>query len=278
MQFGVIDFLPKPIDPGVLLSMVRNLPSPIFPLVDDEGKEGTGLLAQFFPFLVHELRNPLQAIGGALTIIEKRTNQQDQPLAQSIHIIKDEVQHLIGFVQKCLDFVRPVNKDFIIETDLNELVKLCLKMVAYMVPGTTETVEMATDLDPQLPRVYVNYEEIKQVLLNCMKNGLEAMQKHPVKKLQITTKGKVLHQSGWVEIHIQDSGEGIKKENLKLIGTPFFTTKIRGTGLGLAVCNRIIADRHHGKMLVESEEGKGTAIIIKLPLTGKKEGPVPGER
>ncbi|MEW6184536.1 MAG: ATP-binding protein [Thermodesulfobacteriota bacterium] len=276
MQFGVIDFLPKPIDQEVLISAVRNIPTILNPLVEDEGKEGTGLLAQFFPFLVHELRNPLQAIGGALTIIEKRTDLQDQPLAQSINIIKDEVQHLTGFVQKCLDFVRPVNKDFTLETDLNELIRLCLKMVTYMMPGTAERVEIAAELDPQLPKVYVNYEEIKHVLLNCLKNSMEAMQKRPAPKLQLLTTSKVLNQSGWVEIHIRDSGEGIKKENLKLIGTPFFTTKIRGTGLGLAVCNRIIADRHKGKVLIESEEGKGTEITIKLPLTLKGEGPDQG--
>ncbi len=166
IQYGVLDIIPKPLSEEALLSVVEKPPTLIQPLNQEGGKEGTGLLAQFFPFLVHELRNPLQAIGGALTIIEKRTDMSDQPLAQSIQIIKEEVQHLIGFVQRCLDFVRPVNKDYIVEIDLNQLVLQSLKMATYVVPGTAESVEMATDLAPDLPPIYGNYEETGAVELH----------------------------------------------------------------------------------------------------------------
>jgi two-component system, sporulation sensor kinase E len=69
-----------------------------------------------------------------------------------------------------------------------------------------------------------------------------------------------------VAVVIKDTGIGIKKEDLKHIGIPFFTTKIRGTGLGLALCRRIIIERHQGEFLIESEAGKGTAVTIKLPV------------
>ena len=140
-----------------------------------------------------------------------------------------------------------------------------------MFQETTGDLKMLTDFDPDLPKVYVNYEEIKQVLLNCMKNGVEAMNQSSLKELTIKTTKKVFNQAGWVEIIISDTGLGIKNENLELIGTPFFTTKIRGTGLGLAICHRIIVDRHKGKILIESEEAKGTTVTIKLPLNPKRE-------
>ena len=92
------------------------------------------------------------------------------------------------------------------------------------------------------------------------------MNQSPTKELTIKMINKALHNSGWVDIIIGDNGLGIKKENIKKLGTPFFTTKIRGTGLGLAICHRIIVDRHKGKMLIESEEGKGTTVTIRLPV------------
>jgi signal transduction histidine kinase len=272
MEYGVIDFFPKPIAENTLLQALKKAPTVIQPISAGFEQEGISVLSQFFPFLVHELRNPLQAIGGALNIIEKRSSLEDKPLAQSLGIIKEEVQHLSGFVQKCLDFVRPLNRDFCLEIDLNELIALCIKMTTYMFPEASSAVKVHTGFDPNLPKVYANYEEIKQVLLNLLKNGFEAMNQSSSKELTVQTINKAFQNTGWVEIIISDTGLGIKNENLKLIGTPFFTTKIRGTGLGLAVCHRVIVDRHKGKILIESEEGTGTTITIKLPVNPRREG------
>jgi signal transduction histidine kinase len=170
-----------------------------------------------------------------------------------------------------LDFVRPLNRDFYLEIDLNEMVGLCIKMTTYMFPEASSAVKVIAGFDPNLPKVYANYEEIKQVLLNLLKNGFEAMNQTSSKKLTVKTVNKVFNNTGWVEIIIRDTGSGIKNENLKLIGTPFFTTKIRGTGLGLAVCHRIIVERHKGKILIDSEEAIGTTVTIKLPVNPRRE-------
>ena len=263
---GVIDFFPKPIDPSDLLNAVKNAASLFNPLRMELGQDKSSLMQKFFPFLIHELRNPLQAIGGAVSIIEKRSNLKDKPLSQSLRIIQEEVQYINGFIQNCLDFIRPLNKSFWIEVDLQELVVQSLKRLSYMFQEAIDGVTITTYFDASLPKVYANYEEIKEVLLNIFKNAVEAMDQSETKALTIKVTHKTLYGSGWVDVAVSDQGRGIGQDQVQHLGTPFFTTKLRGTGLGLAICHRIIVDRHKGKMMIESREGQGTTVTIKLPV------------
>jgi signal transduction histidine kinase len=230
------------------------------------------LLNRFFPFFAHEIRNPLQAIGGALTIIERRSQIKDPPLNQSIAIIKEEVQHLTGFVQECLDFVRPPNKRHWGTIDLNETIQHLINILTAMFTDRTETIIVSPCLSPGLSKVYANYEEIKKVIINILRNGFEALRNQLDGVLTIRTSNKIYQNKKGIEIIIQDNGAGIKKEDMAYIGTPFFTTKLRGTGLGLAICRRIIEERHNGRFSIASEEDKGTIVTIILPIY-QEDGP-----
>ena len=119
------------------------------------------------------------------------------------------------------------------------------------------------DMNSSLPKIYVNYEEIKQAFLNIVKNAFEAMPEGG--QFTIRTRDKS-DPPKFVEVTFVDNGIGIKKENLSKLSNPFFTTKLRGTGLGLAICHRIINERHGGKIYIESEENKGTTIRVELPI------------
>jgi two-component system sporulation sensor kinase A len=126
----------------------------------------------------------------------------------------------------------------------------------------SKKIRIVTDLDPNLPKIYVNYEEIKQAFLNIVKNGFEAMPEGG----EFTIKTRYKSDSAkHIEIIFADKGIGIKKENLSKLFNPFFTTKLRGTGLGLAICRKIIAERHHGEIYIESEENRGTTVKVELP-------------
>jgi signal transduction histidine kinase len=263
---GVIDFFQKPIPPADLLNAVNIATSLFNPMRMDLGQDENFLMQKFFPFLIHELRNPLQAMGGAVSIIEKRSNLKDKPLSQSLRIIKEEVQYISGFIQNCLDFIRPLNKSFWIEVDLQEMVLQCLKRLSYMFQETIDQITINTYFDHDLPKVYASYEEIKEVLMNLLKNAVEAMDQSQAKVLTVKVIHKNLFGSGWADLVISDQGRGIRSDQVQHLGTPFFTTKLRGTGLGLAICHRIIVDRHKGKMVIESQEGQGTTIIVKLPV------------
>jgi signal transduction histidine kinase len=271
MRKGAIDFISKPFENEVLLGAVKNALEIRDAQVEDKRFERYPSLDRFFPFLAHEIRNPLHAISGALAIIQRRSDLKDELLSQSVKIINEEVQHLNEFVQECLNFVRPPSAIRFVEMEINEVTSVVLNIVSHMYESGSKRIRIVKDLDHSLPKIYANYEEMKQAFLNIVKNAFEAMPEGGV----LTIKARRQPDSPrYVEIIFIDSGVGIKQENLKSLFNPFFTTKQRGTGLGLAICRRIIAERHHGKIHIESAENKGTTVKIELPV-GRRLGDAP---
>jgi signal transduction histidine kinase len=263
MRRGAIDFLSKPIENEVLLTAVKNALRIRDAQIEDRQFEKYPSLEIFFPFLAHEIRNPLHAISGALAIIQRRSDSKDEVLSQSIKIINEEVQHLNEFVQECLNFVRPPNIGRFVEVEIDDIISVVFNIVSHMYESGSKKIRVVKDLDPNLPKVYGNYEEIKQAFLNIVKNAFEAMPEGGI----LTIKARRKPDSPrYIEILFKDNGTGIKQENLESLFNPFFTTKLRGTGLGLAICRRIIAERHHGKIHIESEGRKGATVKIELPI------------
>ncbi len=264
MKAGAIDFLSKPFNFDDLLNAVHNA----FKISDAQREEKKDEryphLEKFFPFLAHEIRNPLHAISGALAIIQRRSDLKDEILSQSVKVIQEEVQHLNEFVQECLDFVRPPSESRFVEIDINEVISFIVNTIPHRFEELCQKMSVSTDLTPGLPKIFGNYEEIKQALLNLVRNGLEAMDNGG--ELIIRSSFHPEPKPGWVRVVLVDHGLGMKEENLQFLFHPFFTTKPRGTGLGLAICKRIIVERHQGKIQIESQEGKGTTVTVELPI------------
>ena len=272
MRKGAIDFLSKPFDHEVLLKSIRNALEIRAAQIEDRGFDRFPSLERFFPFLAHEIRNPLHAISGALTIIQRRSDLKDDLLVQSVKIINEEVQHLNDFVQECLNFVRPPNAVRFIEVEINEVISVVMNIISHMLESESKKIKILTEMDPDLPKIYGNYEEIKQAFLNIVKNCFEAM---PEGGQLITRTCRKSASPKYIEVTFTDTGTGIRKENMNNLFTPFFTTKLRGTGLGLAICRRIITERHHGRIRIESEEGRGTTVRVELPI-GRRLGDISG--
>lgn len=263
MRKGAADFLSKPVEHDVLLSSVKNALEIRDAQIEDRRLDRYPSLERFFPFLAHEIRNPLHAISGALAIIQRRSDLKDDLLNQSIKIINEEVHHLNEFVQECLNFVRPPNVVHFVGVEIPEVISVVINIISHIYESESKNIRILTDMDPDLPKIYANYEEIKQAFLNIVKNAFEAMPEGG----EFTIKACVKEDSQkQVEITFRDNGIGIKKENLDKLFNPFFTTKLRGTGLGLAISRRIIVERHHGKIYLESEEKKGTTLKVELPV------------
>ena len=208
-------------------------------------------------YVSHEIKNPLMVIGGLARQVERR-QEKDDPSKEKLKIIVDEIKRLENFLNELKDFTRPaqINKKTI---DLNHVVEDTLQLMedaAY-----DKDIRIITHLEPSLPAIMADPNQLKQVFVNLVKNSLEAMDIPG--KITITSginKGKVF-------CSIEDTGKGIGQEELDKIFHPFFTTKDKGTGLGLAVTYKIITD-HHGTISVSSTPGKGTCFTISLPMVG----------
>ena len=161
-------------------------------------------------------------------------------------------------VNDLLNFSRQ-NEVLAQETDLNELLRGMVEEASHK--DLYQSIELATDLDPDLPPIQADPLQLHQVFLNLMSNAAEAMPGGGRLTLR-TQRGPA---AGTITVQVQDTGVGISDENMSKLFTPFFTTKPigKGTGLGLAIIYGIVK-MHRGQISVQSEEGQGTTFTLTL--------------
>ena len=219
-------------------------------------REKSVLLEEMAPVLAHEIRNPLGSIKGAAQYLRSEAaREEDQRL---LDVIIEEVNRLNSVVTQFLNYAKPFNLNRQDE-DINEIVKKAVSIVK--MNNLAESVAIETDLRSGLPVVSVDAEQIVQVILNIVLNAIEAMPDGG--RLTLRTK-KINSDAGEaVGIAIRDTGRGIKKEDIRSVFKPFFTTRERGVGLGLAICERIIRN-HGGDIRVKSIPDQGTIFHIRL--------------
>jgi signal transduction histidine kinase len=180
---------------------------------------------------------------------------EDPSAQEKLRIIQTEVKRLESFLGELRDFLRPAQPSKQ-EIDLNQVIR---EVKALMEEAVQEKgIRFEDQLNPSLPPVEADPNQLKQVLLNLVKNALEATEGH----------GVILVSSGTdddrVWLSVQDTGKGMSTEVQEKIFHPFYTTKEKGTGLGLAVINKIVTD-HHGDVTVSSAAGSGSTFTVRLP-------------
>lgn len=205
--------------------------------------------------LAHEIRNPLASIKGTAEILADRFQPHEREY-EFAHILIKEVNRLNRVVTEFLDFARP-RSPRLMPSDLNELVQSVLLLTERKAQGHGVAVE--TQLAPGLPRVRIDPEQIKQVLLNLVLNAVDAMPHGGA----LTVETALADDA--VRCRLSDTGKGIRREDLGRIFNPFFTTKPDGTGLGLSIAHRIL-EAHRGRIEVSSQEGAGTTFTLTLPV------------
>lgn len=203
--------------------------------------------------LAHEIKNPLGAIKGAAQYLEPSESNTTQH--EFLKIIIDEVDRLNKVVTQFLNYAKPFHENWV-ETNLDDLIKKTIQIASANMPPQINVLYK----EDSLPPLKVDPEQLNQVFLNLFLNSIQAMPKGG--DLKITTK----NLKNQIHIVVEDTGEGIPPENMKHLFIPFFTTKERGTGLGLPICQKIIKN-HRGHIKVESELHRGTKFIISLPIS-----------
>jgi len=206
--------------------------------------------------VAHEINNPLGVILGYAGYLEGKMDPAD-PNFRYIQDIRKESKRCKGIVQDLLSYAR-TPRPSLEETDLNALLDQIVDFAANHMD--LHHVSLVRDFAPDLPRVRVDPDQLRQVAINLILNAGAAMESGGT-----ITVGTAASEGGSVDIVIRDEGAGIEPENLEKIFEPFFTTKARGTGLGLAITKHIV-EQHLGRIMVESELGKGTTVTVRLPI------------
>jgi PAS domain S-box-containing protein len=204
-------------------------------------------------YICHEIKNPLTIIGGfTLQVLRSIKDEKNQ---QKLQIIVDEIQRLNQFLVDISDFTRMAKPQLGLY-HINNIVKEVFSLIK---PGLRKEIKFIQSLDTCIPESLLDPRQIKQVLINLLKNSIEAMPDGG--ELSITTKLR----GDNIGIEIKDTGKGVPPEDLERIFDPFYTTKPKGSGLGLSISKEII-ENHGGNIKLDSELGKGTTCIISLPI------------
>jgi len=215
--------------------------------------------------LAHEIKNPLGGIKGAAQLL-KREAGVASPIREYTDIIVREVDRVDHLIEQLLDLSRPV-KFHLAPLNIHELLDEVLLLERYSVEAGRVLVRK--QFDPSLPLIQGDRAQLTQVFLNVVKNALQAiggdgcltMTTRMETDFHIREEGK--GRGKFIRVEVQDDGPGISEENLPYIFSPFFTTKEKGAGLGLAICHRIITE-HGGLIRVESREGEGAIFKVSL--------------
>ncbi|MDD5634673.1 MAG: PAS domain S-box protein, partial [Candidatus Omnitrophica bacterium] len=205
--------------------------------------------------VAHEVNNPVTVIS-ARAELGLMSDNIDAESRENFKIILSQCDVAQNIVKRLLMFSKP-SKGAFAEENIENTVEFILNLLnpEFM----RKKIKIKKEFTEKLPKVNVDEKQIQEVLMNLLRNAMEAMPSGG----NITIRG--LQENGKIHLDIIDSGVGISEENLKKIMEPFFTTKEHGTGLGLAMCYGIIKT-HGGELLFSSKLGEGTTVTILLPV------------
>ncbi|WP_019153023.1 PAS domain-containing sensor histidine kinase [Robertmurraya massiliosenegalensis] len=211
------------------------------------------VVGQLAAGIAHEIRNPMTALKGFIQLLED-TIADDHSMY--FGVIKTELNRIDSIINEFLVLAKPQATKYL-EKDIVQIMRETIELLRPQ--AVLHNVQFQLELENHIPPIYCEPNQLKKVFINIIKNAIEVMSSGGY--IYISMK----EEEGYIYISIQDEGEGIGSELLQKLGEPFYTTKEKGTGLGLMVSYRIIDD-HKGKIEVESEKGKGTTFHIKLPI------------
>lgn len=215
--------------------------------------EKLSVVGQLAAGVAHEIRNPLTTLRGFVQLLQLRGEGNPHHL----ELMLAELDRINFIVSEFLILSKPQMSNFQIK-DLAAIVTDMLQLLETQ--ANLNNIVIHTDIEPELPKIKCEENQLKQVFINVLKNGMEAMPEGGDIRIQVKRV-----DANRVMLRFIDHGCGIPEEHLARLGEPFFTSKENGNGLGIMVSQQIIAN-HKGNMLIRSELGKGTCVDIVLPV------------
>ena len=207
--------------------------------------------------VAHEIRNPLSTIGGFARSIVREPERAERN-ARNAQIIVEEVARLEQILGGLMDFSKPGEPELVM-TDLGPIVASVAEQAREAEGREEMQFELAIGAD--LPQVLADERHVRQILVNLVNNAADAMGDGGTLTLGLKGDGRV------VDMFVTDTGEGMPKERLERVFDAFYTSKPTGTGLGLALCRKLVA-QHGAEMKVDSEVGKGSTFTVRFPVPG----------
>jgi len=231
-----------------------------------ELKERMTVLGEMSAGIAHELRNPMAVISGYAKLLAKNAGG-DNASRDAVESIQAEITVMDEIIREFMNFTQPTELN-IVKVDIKPLLEESLKALS----GLGEGVKRELTAPDGLPQFEGDAVLLRQAFINIMKNAIESMDDGG--KLAVSA-GLVaageqddvrLPGPSYIKVEVTDTGYGVTGENLRKIFTPFFTTKSHGTGLGLALVQKILV-YHGGRATVKSREGQGTTFSVYLPVS-----------
>jgi len=222
-------------------------------------------LGQLSATVAHEIRNPLIVIGGYANRIKKRLNEGKKIDSRNLDLIINEIRRLEKIVYDILDYAADKEIEFA-RVDLSLLLSECIDFaeISSERNNISITIECGMEfIEQEKMYMYGSYDKLKQAFINVLNNAIEASHTNDLVKFYIN---RVKDEGeDWVYLKVNNKAVLANKDDIYNIFLPFYTTKLKGTGLGLTITKRII-EQHSGIIEAESSQEHGTTFIIKLPL------------
>jgi len=218
-------------------------------------------IGQLAASLAHEIKNPLAGISGAIQIM-REAMEPDDPHRPIAYEILGQVKRLDATVKDLLQYARPLPPR-LRRVNLDTVVTRVLSVLREEPALRRVRIRCSTPSDDHAVRG--DEAQLEQLLMNLIINAAHASEDDGSIDVSLTRQSDVMH------LIVQDYGEGMTEETRAQAFDAFFTTKAKGTGLGLSICRRIV-EAHGGEMELDSELGRGTRVVVSLPLTGESQG------
>nr|WP_280138844.1 BA3702 family sensor histidine kinase [Bacillus sp. 166amftsu] len=217
--------------------------------------EKLAVVGQLTAGIAHEIRNPLTALKGFLTLLRPDISEKNK---WYIDVMLSEISQIESITSQFMAMSKPQ----VLSIHSCQIQTVIEEVVTFILPtAVMHNVHIIMDHSSALPEIQCDANQLKQVFINILKNAIEAMPDGG----NIFIKTKSL-KDNFILIRILDEGCGIPQDRISRLGEPFYSLKEKGTGLGLMMCYKII-DEHHGKLQISSKLNKGTTVDIRLPIS-----------